>query len=704
MITNLCPNHDTLEAYLLGKLDVSRDESIDAHLDTCTDCQVVVDRLDVAINQPFACLREPAQAIVEWHEPAYQQMVAQAKALAASSGNGASTLTEVAFTRQTIGNYLLLEPLGSGGMGKVFKARHQRLKKTVAVKLLTPSLLRSADARRRFQREIEAVGRLTSPHIVTAYDAGEADGHDFLVMEYVEGKNLADVIKEQGPLPIAQALDYILQAARGLDHAHAVGIIHRDVKPSNLLLDHSGTVKVLDLGLARVRFDEGDTTPDGMTGNVIMGTVAYMAPEQAINTHHADERAGVYSLGCTLYFLLTGKPPYEGKTPVEMLVAHREQPIPSLCAVRPDCPDVLDGWLGRMMAKKPQDRPASMRKVIDVLDAYLSGAPVRTLVNPSLTSWRGLMTVSVAACLLVLFALWSVGRLPGDPEKKQEDTAKKSDELVKVITPPKKGAVPEIDLVPIPPGTFMMGGSDSDPNAHDSEKPRLEVKINRAFLLGKTEITQAQYQEVMGKNPSAFSANGQFKTRVKNVGTSNHPVENVSWIDAIRFCIRLSERHELKPYYEIIKKEGEEVVTIKGGDGYRLPTEAEWEYACRGGMKTTWYFGESLADLKDHAWFGQNSGDHTHPVGQKKANPFGLYDMYGNVAEWCWDRFDADYYKRRPNSDPPGSGTGRYRVFRGDGWNSLLPRTSARQGLGMHYGGFGSPNIIGFRVARNAEP
>jgi len=172
----------------------------------------------------------------------------------------------------------------------------------------------------------------------------------------------------------------------------------------------------------------------------------------------------------------------------------------------------------------------------------------------------------------------------------------------------------------------------------------------------------------------------------------------VSWLDAVRFANRLSERHELRTYYKI---DGE-VVTIRGGDGFRLPTEAEWEYACKAGATTNWHFGENAADLKEHAWFAENAGDRTHAVGQKKANAWGLFDLYGNVPEWCWDRFDPEYYDSMPASDPPG-GTGRERVYRGDAWNSLLPRTTARPALGFTYGSHGSINIIGFRVARDVE-
>src|SRR6516162_9374086 len=254
MNATCCLDHDTLEAYLLGQLD---DEAIDAHLAGCTICQAALEALEVAVNRPFACLREPAPAVTDWQQPTYQHLVARAKTLGTST-HGNSTLNGESLINQTLGNYLLLELVGSSGMGRVYTAQHQLLKKTVAVKLVAPWMVPSPQGRERFQREVQAVGRLASPHIVTAYDAGEADGRDFLVMEYIDGQDLARLVKEHGPLPIEQALDCLLQAARGLADAHAAGIIHRDVKPSNILIDQSGTVKVLDLGLALFKFPDGE--------------------------------------------------------------------------------------------------------------------------------------------------------------------------------------------------------------------------------------------------------------------------------------------------------------------------------------------------------------------------------------------------------------------------------------------------------------
>ena len=235
-----------------------------------------------------------------------------------------------------IGNYLILDKLGQGGMGMVFKARHRRLGRVGALKILPPSFARDRQAVMRFRREVEAAGRLKHPNVVAAVDADEDRGVHFLVMEYVEGRDLDRVVRDRGPMPVAQAIDCMIQAARGLEAAHAQGIVHRDIKPGNLMLDAAGTVRVLDLGLARIvdaanpfgKTAGGRLTESGM----YMGTVDFMAPEQAEDSRRVDHRADIYGLGCTLYYLLTGRTPFDGATVLKRLMAHLEQPAPSLRA------------------------------------------------------------------------------------------------------------------------------------------------------------------------------------------------------------------------------------------------------------------------------------------------------------------------------------------------------------------------------------
>jgi formylglycine-generating enzyme required for sulfatase activity len=683
---------------LLGELDPGGDAVVDEHLEVCTDCQSALDGLDSSVNAPFAGLRQtPGPADTD--DPLLRQLAERVKALG-REGHGTDGRTEEQppAAGRVLGNYVLLEPLGAGGMGRVFKAEHRRMKRQVALKVIAPDLLRLPLARARFQREVEAVSRLSSPYIVAAYDAGEDGGRDFLVMEYVDGCNLADLVKREGPLPIAAALQYTLQAARGLAHAHDAGVFHRDVKPANLLLARGGTVKVLDLGLARLHLEE-ETAPHLTGGNGLLGTADYMAPEQALNVHTADGRADVYGLGCTLYYLLTGRPPYEGKTATEVLLAHREGPVPSLREARPDCPPRVDALFRSLVAKRPEHRPDSMHEVAAECGRLLEGParpPAGSRRRPGprrLAAAGALAAAGVAAAALLFASLGGGSREDGSP-----GPAAPNSPGGPAVVPSPSGRTPVVEMVRIPAGVFWMGSPDSDRDATADEKPRQKVKINQPFLLGRTEVTQAQYEEVMGANPSAFSPRGRWRDRVKEKDTGQFPVESVSWLDAVRFCNRLSERHGLEPYYKI----NDERVTVRGGRGYRLPTEAEWEYAARGGTSTTWPFGEKVEDLGRYAWFADNSGDVTHPVGRKKANPFGLFDMAGNVPEWCWDRYDPRYYERQPASDPAGPGYGTTRVFRGGAWNSRAPQTrpAGRSPLGFAYS---VQTIVGIRVARNAE-
>lgn len=270
----------------------------------------------------------------------------------------------------TFGEYVVLERLGQGGMGVVLKARHKRMDRLVALKMLPGAAMASTDAIERFYHEVKAAARLHHPNIVTAYDASEREGIHYLVMEYVDGKDLATIAKERGPLPVPLAVDWILQVARGLQYAHNQGIIHRDIKLANLLLDNQGTVKILDMGLARiVGAVPGDNLDRITSTNQAMGTHGYMAPEQAESARQADHRADIYSLGCSLYRLLTGKAIYQRETPVGMALAHREAPIPSLGAAREDVPPQLDAVFQKMVAKWPEDRYQSTAEVVTALES-----------------------------------------------------------------------------------------------------------------------------------------------------------------------------------------------------------------------------------------------------------------------------------------------------------------------------------------------
>ncbi len=276
------------------------------------------------------------------------------------------------------GNYLLIRKIGSGGMGDVFLAEHRLMKRTVALKILAAKLVSDQKALKRFQQEVEAAARLSHANIVTAFDADEANGYHFLVMAYVEGKDLARFVRSAGPMDVQKALKCTLQAAQGLNYAHEQGIVHRDVKPQNLLLDTDGTIKILDMGLARIEQEANQKgnpqKENGLTASgIVMGSVDFMAPEQARNTKNADSRSDLYSLGCTLFYLLTGRTMYKGETPVEKIFAHRDQPIPDLSKSVKEVTPVLKTIFEKMVAKKPEDRYQTAADLIHDLEACLSG-------------------------------------------------------------------------------------------------------------------------------------------------------------------------------------------------------------------------------------------------------------------------------------------------------------------------------------------
>ena len=265
------------------------------------------------------------------------------------------------------GDYVVMEELGKGGMGTVLLAKHRRMEREVAIKVLPVTALESEASVARFYQEVKVAAQLTHPNIVHAYDAGEHHGFHYLVMEYVRGHDLAHVLDQLGPIPAHLALDYIQQAAKGLEYAHRKGVVHRDIKPSNLLLDDEGVVKILDMGLARLGqsgIGGHEVSRHLTTTGQVMGTVEYMSPEQAEDTRVADARSDIYSLGCTLYRLVTGIAPFARDTVVKTILAHRESPIPNLSATQVPGLAPIDGLFRKMVAKNPDDRIQTSTQLI----------------------------------------------------------------------------------------------------------------------------------------------------------------------------------------------------------------------------------------------------------------------------------------------------------------------------------------------------
>jgi eukaryotic-like serine/threonine-protein kinase len=270
-----------------------------------------------------------------------------------------------------LGKYKLLGHLGTGGMSSVYLAEHLLMQRRVAIKVLPQSRVEDTSYLARFRREAQAAAALDHKNIVRAYDIDNEGKHHYIVMEYVEGRDMQNVVKAEGPLEYNRAADYIRQAAEGLQHAHEANLIHRDIKPANLLVDHKGVVKVLDMGLARFT-DETTTSLTIAHDENVLGTADYLAPEQAKNSHSVDYRADIYSLGCTLYYLLTGHPPFRDGTLAERILKHQKEAPPSILIDRPDAPKELIEVCTRMMAKQPSARFQSAGEVASTLAAWLT--------------------------------------------------------------------------------------------------------------------------------------------------------------------------------------------------------------------------------------------------------------------------------------------------------------------------------------------
>jgi serine/threonine protein kinase len=393
-VSPACPPGATLRAFLAGRLAVTELEIIAAHLDSCGVCSDTLEKLsdtdDALVNE----LRKPVTM-------AYlsEAECTRAEALVKEVGGRVTSLTTPPTLPPSrnetfvptppllgqLGQYELLEKLGAGGMGEVFKARHRLMNRLVALKVIHHYHASQPTFLRRFQREILVLSRLNHPNIIRAENADRDGERHFLVMEYVAGVSLADQVRHNGPMPIAQACDCIRQVALALQHAHDHGLVHRDVKPSNLLLTPDGQVKLLDLGLALVSEDSSGSRELTATGQVF-GTFDYMAPEQWDDSHRVDIRADLYSLGCTLYFLLAGQVPFSGSTygtATRKMMAHVADEAPSIQKHRPEVPDALVGVLNRLLAKMPSDRYATPAEVASAMERFTEpGAVPVAVVSP----------------------------------------------------------------------------------------------------------------------------------------------------------------------------------------------------------------------------------------------------------------------------------------------------------------------------------
>jgi serine/threonine protein kinase len=559
----------------------------------------------------------------------------------------------------TFGRYEIIRELGRGGMGVVFQARDTDLGREVALKVMRPDSLwtdeQSTDFRARFEIEAKATAALHHPNIVTLFDRGEVNGLPFMAMAFVDGETLEEVLKKQGRFGLHEMIHILRPVANALDFAHSKGVIHRDIKPPNIMIQHDGHVLVMDFGIAKaVNFAPAESSR-------LFGSPRYMAPEQLrfeVPTKGIDQ----WSLGVVAYEMLAGHAPFPDAS------------VETLCyAILNSEPAALEGSgqinpaIARALAKQPGWRHESCTAFVDALAAPDEPQPGRVTIPakyeppPAVAEvvptaapkadafWFvavGLISILVAGAGL-FFIFRSGAHLdnpndraggveegphrPHDSRSTPARVASKLPEGLLSLVNPKD----ELTYVWVPRGRFRMGCSDGDFECQADEHSIRERLVKQGFWLSQTEVTQRAWKRIMGTDPSHFKGD-------------DLPVESVDFKEAQRYC---------------------------AGIGGRLPTEVEWEYAARAGS-----IGRRYGDPDAISWSQENSSKTTHAVGTKDSNSFGIYDMLGNVQEWTATLYSADL----PNQ-----------VVRGGSWKDNSTGTRASSRTEFHQ--VDSADFLGFR-------
>lgn len=571
----------------------------------------------------------------------------------------------------SVPGYHVLERLGSGRNGTVYRAIQLSMQREVALRVLNPRLGRIAGFVERFMQEARSAGGVHHANVVSCYDVGQADGLLFQAMELITGRTLAQVqtVHPQG-LAVAHALGLVVEATRGLEGIHRGGLVHSDLRLGNIFIGDDDAVKLADFGFLR----SAEVLRDGND----VADLGTLAPEQLTDGAPSDIRADLYSLGAVLYVLLTGRQPFSGRTRRDLEQQIRSAPLPDPQKLVADLSDDVAAVIAKAMARDPAHRYATPGQLREDLERVqydfvpIHAQPLTAgvvvpgrdharehLPQPTHTiardagfllvpraeesqkpRHRTLIAAGIGALSLAAVGWWwwspvasavpvvgsdvVITDAPARPTagpawasvSGSDGQGQWADLIVRGVT---------IRLRHLPAGRFVMGTRDTDP-LHRPDEVAVAVTFTRGWWLGDSEITQAQYHAITGAHPSAFQGD-------------TLPVENITWHDCVAFTKRLNG--------------------FIPGMRSRLPSEAEWEYACRAGSEN------SASTLNEIGWFSASDVTTTRPVKRLPSNRWGLHDMLGNVAEWCQDHYGP--YPAQPVSDPLRL-DGVSRVVRGGSW------------------------------------
>ena len=551
-----------------------------------------------------------------------------------------------------INGYQLKRLLGRGGMAEVWYAENG-IGKPAAVKILNESLSGNQKIVERFHNEALIMVKLNHPNIRQVFDYGYIGHRHCIIMEYLEGNDLEAMLQSGKRFSDADLRRWWNQIADALNYTHAMGVVHRDIKPSNLFLDSKGDIKLLDFGISKIK--EGISLTQ--TGSTI-GTLMYMSPVQVKDPKRIDHRTDLYSLAVSFVQLLTGRPPYDSNfsSDFDIQLSIVSKPL--------DLSMVPEPWrvfLTPYLYKEPTHRPP-----LKHFEALATPQPQQTVKSPNTVNnvpqsqqsnkgvWIAIVSVLgaglVTALLVVMFLAKPRSKFHHQmgPISVRGNTEVPSNQIItdgwmtKDILVNANGV--SFLMKPVQGGTFQMGSADY--GAENDEYPVHNVTVG-SFYMCETEVTQALWQAVMGRTVRQQRDSYMSSGPMRGEGP-DYPMYYISWNECQDFIIKLNR------------------IT---GKRFRMPTEAEWEFAARGGNQRSVNKFAGSSAIDNVAWYTNNSNLSTHKVKGKSCNELGLYDMSGNVWEWCSDWYSSDYYSYSP-SDNPQCNTGQYRVVRGGSFYS----------------------------------